>query len=43
MKQNRHYLNECILGPVMLINGKFDISYKLDMSRNLSTFPSQLH
>jgi len=31
-----------ILGPVMLINRKFDISYKLDISRNLSTFPSQL-
>jgi len=31
------------LGPVMLINRKFDISCKLDISRNLSTFPSQLH
>ena len=27
------------LGPVMLINRKFDISCKLDISRNLSTFP----
>jgi len=34
---------ECILGPVMLINGKFDISCKLDISRNLSTLPSQLY
>jgi len=31
------------LGPVMLINRKFDISCKLDILRNLSTFPSQLH
>jgi len=31
------------LGPVMLINRKFDISCKLDISRNLSIFPSQLH
>jgi len=31
------------MGPVMLINRKFDISCKLDISRNLSTFPSQLH
>jgi len=27
----------------MLMNGKFDISCKLDISRSLSTFPSQLH
>jgi len=31
------------LGPVMLINRKFDISCKLDISCNLSTFASQLH
>jgi len=31
------------LGPVMLINREFDISCKLDISLNLSTFPSQLH
>jgi len=31
------------LGPVMLINRMFDISCKLDISRNLSTFLSQLH
>ena len=31
------------LGPVMPINRNFDISSKLDISRNLSTFPSQLH
>jgi len=38
MKQNRHYLNAlCHFGPVMLINRK------LDISRNLTTFPSQLH
>jgi len=27
----------------MLINGKFDISCTLEISRNRSTFPSQLH
>jgi len=39
MKQNRHYtsMHCATLGPVMLVNRKFDIS------RNLSTFPSQLH
>jgi len=31
------------LGPVMLMNRKFDVSCKLDISRNLSTFPRQLH
>jgi len=31
------------LGTGMLINRKFDISCKLDISHNLSTFPSQLH
>jgi len=31
------------LGPVMLINRKFDMSRKLDISRPLSTFASQLH
>jgi len=31
------------LGPVMLINRKLDISYKLDISHILSTFPSLLH
>jgi len=31
------------LGPVMLINRKFDISCKLDISRNLSSFTSQWH
>jgi len=31
------------LGPVMLTNRKFDISCKLDISCNLSTFLSQLH
>ena len=31
------------LDPVMLINRKFDISCKLDIWRNLSTYPSQLH
>jgi len=31
------------LGPVMLINRKFDISCKLDISRILSTVVSQLH
>jgi len=37
MKQNRHYLNVlCHFGPVMLINRKFDMSCKLDISRNLS-------
>jgi len=30
------------LGPVMLMNRKFDTSCKLVISRNLSTFPSQL-
>jgi len=31
------------LGPVMFINRKFDISCKLGILRNLSTFQSQLH
>ena len=31
------------LGPVMLINRKFNITCKLDIWRNLSTFPSRLH
>ena len=31
------------LSPVMLINRKSDISCMLDILRNLSTFPSQLH
>jgi len=29
--------------PVLLMSRKFDISCKLDISRNQSTFPSQLH
>ena len=40
----KHACYSCAtLGPVMLINRRFDISYKLDISRNLSIFPSQLH